>query len=103
MGGEEGSSVCGKCKEEITGQAMKAKDTLYHAEGCFVCLTCSTDLRNVAVYCKDGQLYCEKDYKTNFVPKCAKCMEYILEVSGLIINYSYSVSSLSIYRLSTDV
>ncbi len=44
--------------------------------------TCSSDLRNVAVYCKDGQLYCEKDYKANFVPKCAKCMEYILEVSA---------------------
>ncbi len=38
------------------------------------------DLRNVAVYCKDAALYCEKDYKKNFVPLCSKCKEYILEV-----------------------
>ena len=44
---------------------------------------CSCDLRNVAVYCKDSALYCEKDYKKNFVPLCSKCKEYILEVKRL--------------------
>ncbi len=62
---------------------MKARDTLYHAEGCFTCFSCAADLREVAVYCKEGQLYCESDYKKNFVPLCAKCLEYILEVSAL--------------------
>ena len=38
MGEEDvGESLCGKCNQEIQGQAMKAKDTLYHAEGCFIC------------------------------------------------------------------
>jgi len=76
---EPQQQVCGKCGEEITGRAMKAKDTLYHEEGCFVCVTCKADLRELSVYCKEGQLYCEKDYKANFVPKCSKCMEYILD------------------------
>ena len=35
---EESPSTCGKCQKEIQGQAMKAKDILYHAEGCFICL-----------------------------------------------------------------
>ncbi len=47
-----------------------------------MCTTCGADLKDVSVYCKDAQLYCESDYKANFVPKCAKCLEYILEVGG---------------------
>ena len=43
----EESQKCGKCNEEITGRAMKAKDTLYHEEGCFACITCNADLRCV--------------------------------------------------------
>jgi len=77
MGGEE--ELCGKCGKEISGKAMKAKDTLYHEEGCFVCAECSLDLREVAVYAKDAALYCEKHYKEKFVPKCARCLDYITE------------------------
>ena len=79
MGGTE-ENVCGKCNKEIEGKAMKAKDVLYHEDGCFVCVTCNTDLKSASVYSKEGHLYCENDYKTAFVPKCAKCLEYILEV-----------------------
>ena len=61
---------------------MKAKETLYHEEGCFVCAECSLDLREVAVYSKDAALYCEKHYKEKFVPKCARCLDYITEVSN---------------------
>ena len=64
-----------------SGRAMKAKDTLYHEEGCFVCAECSLDLRESAVYSKDAALYCEKHYKEKFVPKCARCLDYITEVS----------------------
>ena len=64
-----------------SGKAMKAKDTLYHEDGCFVCAECSLDLREVAVYAKDAALYCEKHYKEKFVPKCARCLDYITEVS----------------------
>ena len=79
MGGTE-ENVCGKCNKEIEGKAMKAKDVLYHEDGCFVCVACNTDLKSASVYSKEGHLYCENDYKTAFVPKCAKCLEYILEV-----------------------
>ena len=64
-----------------SGKAMKAKETLYHEDGCFVCAECSLDLREVAVYAKDAALYCEKHYKEKFVPKCARCLDYITEVS----------------------
>ena len=64
---------------------MKAKETLYHEEGCFVCAECSLDLREVAVYSKDAALYCEKHYKEKFVPKCARCLDYITEVSNGIL------------------
>ncbi len=60
---------------------MKAKDTLYHEEGCFVCTECNADLREIPTYSKDGKLYCESHYKEKFVPKCARCLEYITEVS----------------------
>ena len=69
------------CSFGFSGKAMKAKDTLYHEEGCFVCAECSLDLREVAVYAKDAALYCEKHYKEKFVPKCARCLDYITEVS----------------------
>ena len=74
------SNLCGKCCKEITGKAMKAKDVLYHEEGCFVCSECGDDLRKVSTFSKEGKLYCEKDYKEKFVPKCARCLEYITEV-----------------------
>ncbi len=32
-------------------------------------------------YYRDGKLYCDADYKRNFVPKCAKCQDYITSVS----------------------
>lgn len=70
---------CGVCGKAITGQAMKAKGRLYHEDTCFKCTTCSKDLRQVAVYAKDAALYCEEHYKANFVPKCAKCKDYITE------------------------
>ena len=33
------------------------------------------------VYQKDGSLYCERDYKRLFVPKCASCGDHIMKVS----------------------
>ena len=68
---------------------MKAKDTLYHEKGCFVCAECECDLSEVPVYAKDAQLYCEKHYKEKFVPKCARCMEYITEVSSALQECAY--------------
>ncbi len=32
-------------------------------------------------YYRDGKLYCDADYKRKFVPKCAKCQDYITSVS----------------------
>ncbi|XP_040576134.1 PDZ and LIM domain protein 7 [Lepeophtheirus salmonis] len=80
MSNEDAPSVCYKCNLNIEGRAMKAKDYLYHDdEKCFSCEKCNCDLRKVSVYSKDGKLYCEKNYKEEFIPKCAHCMEYIIE------------------------
>ena len=34
------------------------------------------------VYQKDGLLYCERDYKKLFVPRCSSCRGHIMKVSG---------------------
>ena len=73
--------ICAFCNKEIEDQALKAKNRLYHENTCFKCQVCSKDLKNVGVFSKeDGVLYCEADYKAKFVPKCAKCHDYIMEV-----------------------
>ena len=79
--GSEASETCGKCGEPITGKAMKAKERLYHEDKCFSCSVCKRDLKTVPVYSRDETLYCEKDYRDKFVPKCAQCNDFILEVS----------------------
>jgi len=68
--------VCAVCTKEITDKAMKAKDLFYH-ETHFTCVVCESDLRLIPVYTKDGQLYCDTHYKEKFVPKCAKCNDFI--------------------------
>ena len=73
-------STCNKCGQPITGKAMKAKEDLYHEDNCFICCVCSRDLKAVSVYSKDHNLYCEKHYKDKYVPKCAKCNDFIVEV-----------------------
>ena len=78
MSGPE--SCCNKCGQAITGKAMKAKDDIYHEDNCFCCTVCSRDLKAATVFSKDHKLFCEKHYKENFVPKCAKCSDYITEV-----------------------
>ncbi len=41
MGIDSDQRACGTCGETIAeGQAMKAKDSLYHQETCFKCATC---------------------------------------------------------------
>jgi hypothetical protein len=81
IGENDGQRSCGSCGLEIIGQAMKAKGQLYHDDkSCFKCLSCSKDLREVAVFSKEDSLYCEDHYKAKFVPKCAKCNDYITEV-----------------------
>lgn len=82
--------TCGVCQKEIQGQAMKAKNRLYHEETCFKCSACSKDLKDICVYFKDEQLFCEEHYKAKYVPKCAKCNEYITEVSGNIYTFMLS-------------
>ena len=82
--GSEASERCGKCGEPITGKAMKAKERLYHENNCFTCSVCKKDLKAVPVYSRDGNLLCEKDYREKFVPKCAQCNDFVLEVSDII-------------------
>ena len=36
---------------------------------------------NTTVFQKNGELYCETDYKKNFVPRCAFCSGFIMKVN----------------------
>lgn len=75
-----GDSECTKCGQAITGKAIKTKDDLFHEDNdCFCCTVCDKDLKAAPVYNKDHKLYCEKHYKENFVPKCNKCNDFIME------------------------
>ena len=85
--GAEQAQNCGKCGEAITGKAMKVKERAYHEEKCFCCSECRKDLKAVPVYSRDDNLYCERDYREKFVPKCAQCNDYILEVRKLFMVY----------------
>lgn len=79
MGSEDGH-VCAECNQQIKGAAMKAKERFYCETTCFKCVTCNVNLREIPVYCKEDSLYCEEHYKSKFIPKCAKCADYITEV-----------------------
>ena len=37
---------------------------------------------NTTVFQKNGDLYCETDYKKNFVPRCAFCSGFIMKVNN---------------------
>ena len=63
---------------------FKAKGKLYCEDSCFNCVTCDINLKEVPVFCKEDALYCEEHYKAKFVPKCARCNDYITEVRNLI-------------------
>ena len=78
---EEEQHICAICHQEITGGAMRTRNKLYCEDSCFNCSACQRSLKNVSVFTKDDLLYCEEHYKAKFVPKCAKCDDYITEVS----------------------
>ena len=42
--------------------------------------TPETEKENTSVFQKNGSLYCETDYKKNFVPRCAFCSGFIMKV-----------------------
>merc|ERR1711962_1685139 len=100
--------VCVTCHGTIAAgsSAVKAGGKFWHQDH-FACLECGTSLRlptpsrlevddnvfleedeeensadNISrstVYQKDGSLYCERDYKRLFVPKCASCGDHIMK------------------------
>ena len=93
--------VCTVCSEDITDRAMKAGERLYH-EHHFTCSVCQMSLADpgkqylssvnkafdtidifsgVITYTKHDKLYCQDDYMRQFVPVCAKCDQYITQVS----------------------
>ena len=82
-----GSENCGKCGEPVTGKAMKIKERAYHEEKCFSCVECMKDLKAVPVYSREEKLYCERDYREKFVPKCGQCKDYVLDVSILLLDF----------------
>ena len=61
---------------------MKAGERVY-CEGCFSCGECGAALAGpgTATYTKHDKLYCHDHYMKIFVPVCARCGEYITQVS----------------------
>ena len=96
--GSEQAQDCGKCGLSISGKAMKVKDRAYHEEKCFSCTECRRDLKAIPVYSRNDQLYCEKDYREKFVPKCAHCNDYVLDVritlKSFLNDYLISIATL---------
>ena len=54
-----------------------------YCEGCFSCGECGAALAGpgTATYTKHDKLYCHDHYMKIFVPVCARCGEYITQVS----------------------
>merc|ERR1719228_1352780 len=74
-----GTLTCAGCKEVIEERKhIKAQDKFYH-EHHFTCQVCRMDLSEVPVYTRDEKLYCEGDYKAQFLPVCTHCSGYIEE------------------------
>lgn len=48
----------------------------------FTCSKCNSELVNMGFVELNGAVYCENDYENFFAPKCAKCREAIIGVSG---------------------
>ena len=55
-------------------------------------------LKDAKVYQKDGQLFCESDYKRKFVPRCGFCSGFILDVSMHHSLWQASAILLIVYR-----
>ena len=93
--------VCSVCSGDITDRAMKAGGRLYHYDH-FTCTVCGMSLADpgahqalfhdslsdisiifaeVVTYTKHDQLYCQEDYMRQFAPVCAKCDQYITQVT----------------------
>ena len=96
-----GSENCGKCGEPVTGKAMKIKERAYHEEKCFSCVECMKDLKAVPAYSREEKLYCERDYREKFVPKCGQCKDYVLDVSIFSINILIDRNKLLFFKLTT--
>jgi len=71
--------TCPHCQESVpeTDSSVFALGSVWHPHH-FQCSTCSCSLTNSSFYNKDGKVYCEKDYKEQFMPKCGKCGEYVM-------------------------
>ena len=85
--------TCTICAETITDRAMKAGDKLYHEEH-FTCTQCGLSLAGaeVAIYTKQESLYCQDCYMALFVPVCARCNQYITQVTQSLLTLSRSFS-----------
>ena len=65
---------CGRCGQSLMGSKLTFvidnKQTTWHP-ACFTCFRCNSPLRDY--YVNDGQVYCEKDYREHYSPKCGGC------------------------------
>ncbi|XP_022082070.1 prickle-like protein 3 isoform X2 [Acanthaster planci] len=74
---------CFKCGGEIEAGDMGVyadlleDDSLCWHPFCFTCYTCDELLVDLAYFCKDGHIFCERHYAELVLPRCIACDELI--------------------------
>lgn len=79
---------CHVCNERVVGQVITALGRNYHKEH-FTCAHCHQELGTRNFYEKDNLPYCERDYQQLFSPKCAACMEAILDKVTIALDQTF--------------
>jgi len=75
---DEHGHVCAACGDAIVKgvQFLRVGSKIYHSNH-FVCAHCGTKFGSGIYFEKEGKPYCEADYNSLFMPKCAHCNESI--------------------------
>jgi hypothetical protein len=69
---------CAKCERLIKEEVLNAVDKSWHPD-CFGCAECGEPFPDMLYFERDGQAYCEDDFKVKFCKKCPACEEYVVE------------------------
>ncbi|XP_040566391.1 lipoma-preferred partner [Lepeophtheirus salmonis] len=79
-----GSLQCNVCDKCVTGEIIRAVNTVFHPE-CFKCFACNVDLSKNDVPFKadkEKRVYCLKDYQERYSTRCCACNEPIAPTPG---------------------
>ncbi len=89
---------CGACHALIVGEMLLALDKKWHPHH-FVCARCQQPFPSTTFYERDGQAYCEHDYKAAVAPRCATCAKEIMVL--MCVWFSRACSNALFFALSS--